>query len=140
MGHLPENYIADKKRKQRGSRRQLMPTHLCGPIHTAAEEALYWQLYKDSSCKVCDRSDNLLVMAGEFNQHWGTQLSCILGSTSESWLTCALNTIFACICKASTESEFLRLKARWPACLWRCSVTAVPLPCQPIASKGRAPG
>ena len=67
--------LADKTRRQRGPRRQLMPTDLCAPIQTPAEEALYWQLYQDPTCKNRDGSDNFLVMAGRFNQQWGAQVS-----------------------------------------------------------------
>ena len=66
--------LADKTRKQRGPRRRLMPTDLYEPIHTPAEEALYWQLYQDPTCKNRDGSDNFPFMAGRFNQHWGTQV------------------------------------------------------------------
>ena len=69
--------IADKKRKQRGPRRMLTPTDLCGPIQTPAEETLYWQLYVDPACKNRDGSDNFLVMAGRFNLQWGIQVTCI---------------------------------------------------------------
>ena len=64
-----------------------MPTDLCGPIQTPAEEALYWQLYQDPSCKNRDGSDNFLAMAGRFNQHWSTQVSCIPDCTTYSWLS-----------------------------------------------------
>ena len=52
-----------------------MPTHLCESIQRGAGETLYWQLYQISTCKNRDRNDNFLVMAGRFNQHWGTQAS-----------------------------------------------------------------
>ena len=40
VADLPEDTIADIKRKERGPRRQLMPTDLCGPIQTPADGAL----------------------------------------------------------------------------------------------------
>ena len=67
--------LADKTRRQRGPTRQLMPTNFCAPIQTPAEEALYWQLYQDPTCKNRDGSDNFLVVAGRFNQQWGAQVS-----------------------------------------------------------------
>ena len=72
-----------------------MPTDRCGPIQTAAEEALYWQLYQDPACKNRDGSDNFLAMAGRFNQHWSTQVSCIPEHTFDSWLTCAVDSKLA---------------------------------------------
>lgn len=91
IAYLPDDNIADKKRKQRGPRRLLMPTDLCAPIQTPAEEALYWQLYQDPTCKNRDGSDNFLVMAGRFNQQWGTQVSRILDRTCDCWLTCVID-------------------------------------------------
>ncbi len=67
-----------------------MPTDLCAPIQTPAEEALYWQLYQDPACKNRDGSDNFLVMAGRFNQQWGTQVSRIPNRTF-SCLTCVID-------------------------------------------------
>ena len=96
IADLPEDDIADKKRKQRGARRQSIPTDFCGPIQTPAEEALYWQLYQDSACQNRDGSDNFLFMAGRFNQHWSTQVSCIPEHIHiHCWLTCAVDVVLA---------------------------------------------
>ena len=51
-----------------------MPTDLCAPIQTPAEEALYWSLYQDLACKNRNGSDNFLLMAAQFNQQWSRQV------------------------------------------------------------------
>ena len=65
---------AEKKRKQRGPRRQLMPTNFCAPIRTPAEEALFWLLHHDPAFKNRDGSDNFLLMASQSNQQWSRQV------------------------------------------------------------------
>lgn len=70
---------AEGKREQIGPRRTVLPIGECGPIKTAAEEALFYMLYQDPACKNSDGSDNFLVMSGKFNCHYSSQVGCSRG-------------------------------------------------------------
>ena len=66
---------AEKSREQREPKRVGLPIEECGPIQTAAEQALFFMVYQDPACKNADGSDNFLVMSGKFNCHYGRQVS-----------------------------------------------------------------
>ncbi|CAL5222346.1 g4697 [Coccomyxa viridis] len=64
----------EKSREQREPKRVGLPIEECGPIQTAAEQALFFMVYQDPACKNADGSDNFLVMSGKFNCHYGRQI------------------------------------------------------------------